>query len=101
MELSARATDPATLATDCLIVPVGEGKRLPAATKLIDNACGKLISRRLENKDFSGKCGSTLMLHEPTGIPAKRLLLVGLGNTELTVQQYIKVCQSAAKAQRS
>jgi leucyl aminopeptidase len=98
MEFSARAVDPSTLITDCLIVPVGEGKKLPNTTRQIDKATGKLISRRLENNDLSGKLGSTLMLHEPKGISAKRLLLVGVGKTAPTVQQFIRICQTAAKA---
>lgn len=98
MELSARTINPATLATDCLIVPVGEDKKLSPTTKLIDKAAGKLISRCLKNNDITGKYGSTLMLYEPGGITAKRLLLVGVGDARPTVQQYIKICQSTAKA---
>ena len=98
MELSARTLDPLTIKTDCLIVPVGEEKKLSATTKSIDKACAGLISRCLENGDALGKCGSTLLLHEPGGLSAKRLLLVGTGKGAPNTQQFLKICRAAAKA---
>ena len=98
MELSARVTDPLTIPGDCLIVPVSEDKKLPTTTAAIDKACGGLIARCLKNGDISGKCGLTLMLHEPKGLKVKRLLLVGVGKTEPSVQDFTKICQGAAKA---
>ncbi len=97
MELSARTLDPLSLKTDCLVVPVGENNALPGMTAAIDRATGGLISRRLANGDIDGKCGSTLLLHEPSGLSARRLLLVGVGKGSVTVQQFLKICQVAAK----
>ena len=97
MELSARSVDPLTIKTDCLIVPVGEDSKLSSATTAINKATGKLISRCQDNGDISGKFGSTLMLHEPPGLSAKRLLLVGVGKEAPNVEQFIKICQAATK----
>ncbi len=79
MDIVARSTNPLTLKTDCLVVAIPADKKLSVTTASIDKATGGLISRRLEGKDISGKCASTLMLHEPNGLNAKRLLLVGTG----------------------
>jgi leucyl aminopeptidase len=98
MQLSARSVDPVTLKIDCLIVPVGGDKSLPGATKIVNKATAQLISRCLENGDISGEHGSTLMLYEPVGLAAKRLLLVGVGNTTINVQNFSKICQAAARA---
>jgi leucyl aminopeptidase len=97
MELSARSVDPLTIKTDCLIVPVGEESKLSSATSAINKATGKLISRCQDNGDISGKLGSTLMLHEPSGLAARRLLLVGVGKEAPNVEQFIKICLAATK----
>ena len=102
MDIVARSSNPLTLKTDCLVVAVCADKKLSPTTASIDKACDGLISRRLKGKDISGKCGSTLMLHEPAGISAKRLLLVGTGtaNTDkkaLSTQEFLKIARSVAK----
>lgn len=97
MDIVARSINPLTLKTDCLIIPVPENHKLSGTTAKIDEAIGGLISRRLKDKDISGKCGSSLLLHEPPGLSAKRLLLVGVGCAPLKVQDFIKIANTAAK----
>ncbi|OUS18341.1 leucyl aminopeptidase [Gammaproteobacteria bacterium 50_400_T64] len=101
MEIVARSTNPLTLKTDCLVVAVTADKKFSPTTASIDKACDGLISRRLEGKDISGECGSTLMLHEPAGISAKRLLLVGTGSKTLSTQEFLKIARSVAKLTKS
>lgn len=98
MELSARTADPLTIKTDCLIVPVNKGGKLSANGAVIDKATGGLMTRCRDNGDISGKLGTTLMLHEPAGLSAKRLLLVGIGDVPPSVEQFLKICKAAAKA---
>jgi len=101
MEIVARSTNPLTLKTDCLVVAVTADKKLSPMIASIDKASDGLISRRLEGKDISGECGSTLMLHEPAGISAKRLLLVGTGSKTLSTQEFLKIARSVAKLTKS
>ncbi|RLA41421.1 MAG: leucyl aminopeptidase [Gammaproteobacteria bacterium] len=97
MDIVARSTDPLTLKTDCLVVAVPADKKLSTTTAAIDKATDGLISRRLEGKDINGKCASTLMLHEPNGIVAKRLLLVGTGTGATSSKDFLKIARAVAK----
>lgn len=97
MEIVARSTNPLTLKADCLVVAVPADKKLSATSAAIDKATGGLISRRLDGKDISGKCASTLMLHEPNGINAKRLLLVGIGTEAVSSKDFLKIARIIAK----
>lgn len=98
MQLSARVIDPVTAKVDCLVVAVGQDKTMAKMTRAVDKATGGLVRRCLERGDIDGKCGATLMLQEPPALTAKRLLLVGTGKGSLTIQQFLKVCQSTAQA---
>lgn len=68
-----------TLKTDCLVVPCfsDQGRAaisLPAQTR-------KLISQLFSQGDFKAKNGETCWLHQPAGLKAARLLLVGCGDS--------------------
>ena len=98
MDLTARSINPLTVKTDCLIVPVPADNTLSSATACIDEATGGLITRRLKSKDISGACGSLLMLHEPAGLNAQRLLLIGTGvSGTVSAGAFQKAARAAAK----
>lgn len=98
MEISARHTDPLNHKSDCLIVGVQESGKQDKSVAAIDKATGGAITRCLNAGDLSGEVGSLLMLHEPKGLAAERLLLMGIGAGELNVQQFLKIAGAAAKA---
>jgi leucyl aminopeptidase len=79
MEFFAKTGAAATLRTDCAIVGVYKGGRLSQAAGEIDAVTGHLVAGLVKRGDFTGKPGSTLLVHSPVGITARRLLLVGLG----------------------
>jgi leucyl aminopeptidase len=68
-----------TLAVDCLVVGVFEEAELGAEARAVDAACGGRLQRLLARGDFTGRAGDTLLITEVTEIPARRVLLVGLG----------------------
>ena len=68
-----------TLAVDCLVVGVFEEAELGAEARAVDGACGGRLQRLLARGDFTGRAGETLLVTEVTEIPARRVLLVGLG----------------------
>ncbi|WP_025732309.1 leucyl aminopeptidase [Carnimonas nigrificans] len=80
---NAAATD---ISTQCLVLPVfkihPQAPRQTPAFKQVDQALGGLLQRLLDNGDFPADTGSTLLLPEPQGIQAQRLLLIGLGDPE-------------------
>jgi leucyl aminopeptidase len=79
MDFSAKTGSAATLKTDCALVGVYQDGRLSKAAQEIDAAAAGLIAGLGKRGDFTGRAGATLLLHAPTGIAARRLLLVGLG----------------------
>jgi len=68
-----------TLAVDCLVVAVFEEAELGAEARAVDAACGGRLQRLLARGDFTGRPGDTLLITEITELPARRVLLVGLG----------------------
>ena len=68
-----------TLAVDCLVVAVFEEAELGAEASAVDSACGGRLQRLLTRGDFTGRAGETLLITEVTELPARRVLLVGLG----------------------
>ncbi len=68
-----------TLAVDCLVVGVFEEAELGAEARAVDSACGGRLQRLLTRGDFTGRAGDTLLVTEVTELPARRVLLVGLG----------------------
>ena len=79
MEFEVWTKGLATLAVDCLVVGVFEESELGAEARAVDAACGGRLQRLLTRGDFAGRPGETLLLTEVTELPARRVLLVGLG----------------------
>ena len=78
--LSGVITD---LSTPCLIIPVFAAPHdLLAAAQIIDKAAGQLISSLRTSGDFKAKAEETLIIRQPVGIKAERILLVGCGDPE-------------------
>jgi leucyl aminopeptidase len=79
MEFGVWTKGLATLAVDCLVVGVFEETELGGEAKSVDAACGGRLQRLLARGDFTGRAGDTLLVTEVTELPARRVLLVGLG----------------------
>lgn len=68
---------------DSLIVNLFEGVTTPAgATGAVDKALGGAISELIAQGDLTGKAGEVAVLYPRGAIPAKRVLVVGLGKQE-------------------
>ena len=98
MKYALLSTNPATKATDCLVVGVWTKGKLTAQASELDAAIGGDIGRVVATGDLSGKVGDTLIVH-PTAGKAKRLLLVGCGDEgSLDARAYRKLVSAAVKA---
>jgi leucyl aminopeptidase len=77
---------------DCIVVGIHEGGVLTAQARALDAAGA--VRHALASGDISGKPGTTLMLRQPAGTAAQRVLLVGLGNgpalTEAAFKQGVR-----------
>lgn len=98
LEFSARAGSAIAFRTDCLIVPVPGRLPLPAAAAAVDAAMDGQIGALIEAGDFTGVLGATLMLHQPAGLTAARLLLVGTGKEPPQPRDVLGVLSAAARA---
>ncbi len=90
-----RLTTQLSSSVDCIILPLCQIKDeakfvLPKSLSVIDRLLEGALSSPIKNKDFSGKVGETLIIHQNSswkskGIHAQRILFVGLGeHTQLS-----------------
>jgi len=99
MKTALKTSNPVRLVTDCLVIAVAAKNKFSAEAKEIDTASGKRLSSVLENGDFDGSLGTSLMLQGLEGVKAKRVLLVGRGDkAKLSLKEARKLVVSIAKS---
>ncbi len=98
IEFTATASNPVTLKTHCLVLPLSTPGELSETAKAIDEATGGLISRVIKKADLAANIGETLLLVEPEGLQAQRLLLVNTGEDPLNEQSATKFANTIGKA---
>jgi leucyl aminopeptidase len=69
----------AALDVDCLVVGVFEDAQLTEQARQVDAAAAGRLGKLLARGDFPGRSGETLLIADPPGLAATRVLLVGLG----------------------
>lgn len=67
---------------DAIIVNLFQDSQPSGATKAVDDALNGAISEIIDSGDFTGKAGQVAVLYPRSAIPAKRVILVGLGKQE-------------------
>ena len=99
MKTALKTSNPVRLVTDCLVIAVAAKNKFSAEAQEIDITSGKRLSRVLENGDFDGSLGTSLMLQGLEGVKAKRVLLVGCGEkAKLSLKEARKLLVSIAKS---
>jgi len=92
--IDAKAKSPA----GCAVLGVYEDGDLGVAARHVDAYAGGLLGKLRASGDLSGKLGDTLLLTQPAGAAAERLLLIGLGaRATFGRKQYRKSLQTAAQ----
>lgn len=82
MHLSLQTTPLHEIEADWLVVGVWEKDALSSSLSQLDAKLGGTIARLREQGDIAGKVKELTPIYQPTGIVAKRLLVVGLGARE-------------------
>ncbi len=83
----------------CVAVGVFETRKLSAAAEALDRAARGALRERLKRGDMDGKHGTTRMLFGLAGVPAERVLLVGLGaESAFGAKEYREAVRSAVSA---
>ena len=68
---------------DTLIVNLFKGVKSPSGgTGAVDLALDGLIKKVIKEEDFKGKLGNTLAIRTNGEIPAKNVIIVGIGEKE-------------------
>ncbi len=82
--------------TDCLVIGVFEQIALQGSAAEVDEASSGALQRLLDSGDIDTDWKHTTLLHGLDGVMAKRILVVGCGNTKkFTRVRYDAVCTSA------
>ncbi|MES2826002.1 MAG: leucyl aminopeptidase [Pseudomonadota bacterium] len=82
MQITAKIMDVAKHSTQCIVVACFEGDALSASASVINLASEKQLLALLKREKFAGKCGQSLLLLNPQGIAAERLLVLGFGSLD-------------------
>ncbi len=82
MQISAKVLDAVKHPTQCLVVASFDGNKLSASASAINVADAKQLEVLLKREKFSGKNGQSLLLLNPQGIAAERLLVIGFGEQD-------------------
>jgi len=68
-----------TINTGTLVLALDESLLLSDSAQQLDQTSDGALQAALKNGDFQGKAGQSLLIRQPTGIAAQRILLVGTG----------------------
>src|SRR5690606_11184045 len=102
MQYTAKVVDVIKQRSQCLIVACYEGGKLSPSASAISSADARNLEQLLKREDFQGKAGQTLLLLNPRGIAAERLLLVGLGSQaedgSVTPDNFSKAIEKSTEA---
>ena len=89
--------------TELIVVNLFEGVHEPGgATGAVDNALGGQIRDLIASGDFKGKLNEAMLLYTRGAIPAKRVLVVGMGKQEkFDLEKARQVAATAARRART
>ncbi len=79
MEFGVKSGSPEKQRGACVVVGVFEHRRLSLAAQMLDQAADGFLADIVRRGDMDGKPSTHLLLHRVPGVPAERVLLVGLG----------------------
>ena len=105
MKTNLILTPPAQLETECLVVVVldrGEKDKPNVSVETSDAAIQKAAADVIASGEVTGKNFETTLLHNPAGLKAKRLLLLGGGKAKsFSAFELRRLAGAAARALKS
>ncbi len=103
IQFSAKVIDPVKQATQCLVIACYEGVKLSPSASAVNAADAHQLETLLKREGFQGKAGQSLLLLNPQGIAAERLLVLGFGTAKdgnVSADNYRKAVQKIGEALR-
>jgi leucyl aminopeptidase len=102
LEFSIKNVQPGRTKTGCAVVGVFESRKLSAPAQQLDETARGYIASVVARGDMDGKSGTTLLLHNVSGVASERVLLAGLGReTEFGPRQYREALAAAIRTANS
>ncbi len=99
MEIKLSNSNPLKIKTACLILPIGDQKKLTGSADLADRASDKYLRKVLRQGDLAKRPGANVMLYDVPGITAQRVLLVSTGSSNaISAENFEKMCTAVATA---
>ncbi|MFH1426113.1 MAG: leucyl aminopeptidase [Candidatus Kerfeldbacteria bacterium] len=91
MNIIAKKQAPETVECDLLVVPALEGAKTFSATlKAIDQALDGVVGNVITEEEFEAKPGKTVLIHTHGRIPARKVLVVGVGEKKTITAESIR-----------
>ncbi|MDD5169310.1 MAG: M17 family peptidase N-terminal domain-containing protein, partial [Syntrophales bacterium] len=101
MEIEVKKGNLASVAVDAIVLFIHEDGGKGKYAELIDGKCRGLISEFMKTGDFEGKLNQTSVLYTRDLLPAKRIIIAGMGKkAELTLDKLRGVTAKAAQQAR-
>src|SRR3990172_1999232 len=99
IKFSAQIGSVTDVVADALGVNIFKGEKKPGgATGAVDGALNGLLSQLIAEENFKGETGQTMLVHTQGKLPAKKIILVGLGEKkDFDLNAIRKAAASAAK----
>jgi leucyl aminopeptidase len=99
MDITLETASPEKLRTGVLVVGAFTDGPLPPSTRTIDEVLKGKLSALIKRGDLEAKAGASLLLYDPPGAAAERVLLVSLGaRDQFGDKAFRDALGSAAKA---
>lgn len=97
MHIQTARSAPENIKADLLAIGHYEGvSRLNATVQTLDKALDGMLAAEIAEQRFEGKTGQTLLLATHGALPAKRILLVGLGKRALLTLNTVRKAAAAS-----
>ena len=82
MEFFLTKADVAEIGSDSIVLFRFKGEKLSAGARRIDRKLGGFLSEKMKLSGFSGDFGKTVAVDAPSGLGAKTVVVVGLGEKD-------------------
>jgi leucyl aminopeptidase len=101
MQVEIQSGNLVELAVDALILGVAPGRALEGEAAALDDRLHGALKQALDDNDFNGKVGSALVIPTLGQIPARRLVITGIGDAQgRRAQDVTRAWGRAARATR-
>ncbi|ARN73769.1 leucyl aminopeptidase [Oceanicoccus sagamiensis] len=96
-QFTAQCQQAAVAKSDCLVVMLPNTKKLPSMTSTLNSALKGGLKALQKNRELGETLGDHILLHNPEGITAKRLLVINADKLQLTDREFLTLAEHMAR----